>query len=153
MRGKGLLLGVALLLLVARFPASPQAKPEECYCSAGAGGAAYGLTKSGTDTARCTGLRVAYRMKDVDRRAKIIERAEPSYTEAARENQVEGVVRLLVVLCPSGAVSNVKVVKGLPDGLTEKAISAARQIRFTPAEKDGRNVSQYVVLEYNFNIY
>jgi hypothetical protein len=50
-------------------------------------------------------------------------------------------------------VSGVSVIKGLPDGLTEKAISAAKQIRFSPAQKDGRTVSQYIVLEYNFNIY
>jgi hypothetical protein len=50
-------------------------------------------------------------------------------------------------------VQGISVVKGLPDGLTERAISAAKQIRFTPAEKDGRTVSQYVTLEYNFNIY
>ncbi|MBA3323229.1 MAG: energy transducer TonB, partial [Pyrinomonadaceae bacterium] len=39
------------------------------------------------------------------------------------------------------------------DGLTEKAIEAARRITFTPAEKDGRPVSQYITLVYNFNIY
>jgi outer membrane biosynthesis protein TonB len=44
-------------------------------------------------------------------------------------------------------------VSRLPDGLTEKAIEAARRISFTPAEKDGRKVSQYVTIEYNFNIY
>ena len=32
-------------------------------------------------------------------------------------------------------------------------VAAAAQIRFEPAQKDGRAVSQYVVLEYNFNIY
>jgi len=41
----------------------------------------------------------------------------------------------------------------LPDGLTEKAIAAARSIRFQPAQKDGRPVSQYAVIEYSFNIY
>ncbi len=49
--------------------------------------------------------------------------------------------------------ANVLVVKGLPDGLTEKAIAAAKQIRFQPAQKDGRAVSQYAVIEYSFNIY
>ncbi|MDX6695309.1 MAG: hypothetical protein QOF02_3861, partial [Blastocatellia bacterium] len=38
-------------------------------------------------------------------------------------------------------------------GLTEKAIAAARQIRFSPAMKDGRAVSQFVQIEYNFNLY
>ena len=32
-------------------------------------------------------------------------------------------------------------------------MSKARQIRFEPAQKDGRAVSQHVVLEYDFNIY
>ena len=31
--------------------------------------------------------------------------------------------------------------------------AAAKAIKFTPAQKDGRPVSQYVVFEYNFNIY
>ena len=61
--------------------------------------------------------------------------------------------QLRAILSASGSVTSITTVKRLPDGLTEKAISAARQIRFTPAEKDGRAVSQYVVLEYNFNIY
>jgi len=42
---------------------------------------------------------------------------------------------------------------GLPYGLTERAIAAARQIKFTPATKDGRPVSMYIQLEYNFNLY
>jgi hypothetical protein len=37
--------------------------------------------------------------------------------------------------------------------LTEKAISAARMIKFMPAMKDGRAVSQYIQIEYNFNLY
>ena len=53
----------------------------------------------------------------------------------------------------SGEVTGISVVKPLPDGLTEKAIQAARQIKFRPAQKDGHVVSQYIVLEYNFNIY
>jgi hypothetical protein len=50
-------------------------------------------------------------------------------------------------------VTNLSIVKGLPDGLTDKALDAARHMLFFPAEKDGRSVSQYAVLEYNFIIY
>jgi protein TonB len=89
----------------------------------------------------------------VSRKALITFKPEPGFTEEARKNNVTGVVRLRAILHASGGVQSISVVKGLPDGLTEKAIAAARQIRFTPAEKDGRAVSQYVVLEYNFNIY
>jgi TonB family protein len=94
-----------------------------------------------------------FRQNEVTRKALITFKPEPGFTEDARKNNVTGVVRLRAVLHASGSIQSISVVKGLPDGLTEKAISAARQIRFTPAEKDGRNVSQYVVLEYNFNIY
>jgi hypothetical protein len=41
----------------------------------------------------------------------------------------------------------------LPFGLTEKAIAAARLIKFVPAMKGGRPVSVHMQLEYNFNLY
>jgi protein TonB len=94
-----------------------------------------------------------YRRDEVTQRALITFKPEPGFTEDARKNNVTGVVRLRAILHASGSVQSISVVKGLPDGLTEKAIAAARQIRFTPAEKDGHAVSQYIVLEYNFNIY
>ena len=94
-----------------------------------------------------------FRHDEVSARAVITFKPEPGFTEEARRNNVTGTVRLRAILHANGAVTNVSIVKGLPDGLTEKAIAAARQIKFRPAQKDGRAVSQYVVLEYNFNIY
>ncbi|HEV7842477.1 MAG TPA: energy transducer TonB, partial [Pyrinomonadaceae bacterium] len=94
-----------------------------------------------------------YTTKDVTSKARILSRPEPQYTEEARRNQVTGTVVLRAVFSAGGAVTNIKAVKGLPDGLTEKAISAARQIKFVPAQKEGRNVSQYIQIEYNFNLY
>ncbi len=49
--------------------------------------------------------------------------------------------------------TGITAVSGLPYGLTERAIAAARQIKFVPATKDGRPVSMYIQLEYNFNLY
>jgi TonB family protein len=89
----------------------------------------------------------------VTRKAVITAKPEPGFTEEARKNNVVGVVKLRLVLGSNGQVSNISVVKPLPDGLTERAISAAKRIQFTPAQKDGRNVSQWVTIEYNFNIY
>src|SRR5579885_570745 len=86
--------------------------------------------------------------KDVTQRALITSKPEPSFTEAARKDNVTGLVRLRAVLSASGAVTGITVVKGLSDGLTEKAIEAAKQIKFRPAQKDGHAVSQYVTLEY-----
>ncbi len=94
-----------------------------------------------------------FRMPEVTRKAVIVYKPPPGFTEEAKNNNVTGVVRLRAVLSSSGAVTNISVIKPLPDGLTEKAINAARHIMFLPAQKDGRTVSQYIVLEYNFNIY
>lgn len=74
-------------------------------------------------------------------------------TEAARRNNTEGTVVLQAILTKTGEVTNIKVTKGLPDGLSESAVEAARKIKFEPAIKDNRPVSQYIQLEYNFNNY
>jgi protein TonB len=89
----------------------------------------------------------------VNVKARILSRPEPQYTEEARKNQVSGTVVLRAVFSSSGQVTNIRAVSGLPNGLTERAIAAARQIRFTPAMKDGHAVSQYIQIEYNFNLY
>ena len=94
-----------------------------------------------------------FNTREVSRRAQVLSRPEPLYTEEARRNQVTGTVTLRLVLNADGTVTNVTAISRLPDGLTEKAIAAARQIRFTPAERDGRKVSQYATIQYNFNIY
>jgi TonB family protein len=91
--------------------------------------------------------------REVNVKARILSRPEPQYTEEARKNQVSGTVVLRAVFSSSGQVTNIRAVSSLPYGLTERAIAAARQIRFTPAMKDGRAVSQYIQIEYNFNLY
>ncbi|HEX8131264.1 MAG TPA: energy transducer TonB, partial [Pyrinomonadaceae bacterium] len=61
-------------------------------------------------------------------------------------------VKLRLLLAADGTVRNIVPLVTLPDGLTEAAVAAARRIEFTPALKDGRAVSQYVTVEYNFNL-
>lgn len=94
-----------------------------------------------------------HKISEVTRRAQIIDRPEPLYTEEARKDQVTGTVALRLVLNANGTVTNITAISRLPDGLTEKAMEAARRIKFTPAEKDGHKVSQYATINYNFNIY
>ncbi len=91
--------------------------------------------------------------KEVSSKARVISKPEPQYTEEARKNQVTGTVVLRAVFTSSGQVTNITTRAGLPYGLTERAIAAARQIKFVPATKDGRPVSMYIQLEYNFNLY
>lgn len=50
-------------------------------------------------------------------------------------------------------VSTIQVIAGLSYGLTESAVEAAKKIKFTPATKDGKRVSMWLQLEYNFNLF
>ena len=91
--------------------------------------------------------------REVSQKARVLSKPEPQYTEEARKNQITGTVVLRAVFTSGGQVTNIRAVSGLPYGLTERAIAAARLIKFTPAMKDGRAVSMYIQLEYNFNLY
>lgn len=91
--------------------------------------------------------------REVDQKARVLSKPDPSYTEEARKNQIVGTVVLRAVFSSSGTVTNIHAVSGLPNGLTERAIAAASQIKFVPATKDGRPVSMWMELQYNFNLY
>jgi TonB family protein len=99
---------------------------------------------------KCDGA--VYEAKDVSQRARIRDKPIPKYTEAARKHNVNGTVALTAILCRSGQVTDIQVVKGLPHGLTESAIDAAKRIKFDPALKDGEAVSQTTQLEYSFSV-
>ena len=90
---------------------------------------------------------------EVEQRARLLFKPEPQYTEEARRNQITGTVVLRVVFASSGEVVQIRAVRMLPFGLTERAIAAARQIKFAPAMKSGHPVSVHMQLEYNFNLY
>jgi TonB family protein len=94
-----------------------------------------------------------FRGSEVEQRARLISKPEPQYTEEARKNLVTGTVMLRVVFTNLGQVDQIRAVQTLPFGLTERAIAAARQIKFQPATRGGRPVSVHMQLEYNFNLY
>lgn len=91
-------------------------------------------------------------VSNVDTRPILIFRVEPKYTEEARRNKIQGVVRARILVGADGLVKRVVVVSGLPDGLNEQAILAAKQLRFKAATKDGRPVATWmnnVEIEFN----
>jgi TonB family protein len=100
-----------------------------------------------------SGLEQILPPREVEQRARLLLKPEPQYTEEARRNQITGTVMLRVVFSSLGQVEQIRALQTLPFGLTEKAIAAARQIKFVPATKGGRPVSVWMQLEYNFNLY
>lgn len=83
----------------------------------------------------------------------IFEKVKPSYTNRAREKNERGKVRLKVEFGKDGLVKRVILVKGLKFGLNEKAINAARLLKFLPPEKSGIPYTVTKFVEYNFDIY
>lgn len=70
----------------------------------------------------------------------LLSKPAPVYTEEARRLHIEGTVTMKVIFAASGEVRIVGVLKGLGHGLDEAAATAARQIRFSPARRDGQPV-------------
>ena len=84
---------------------------------------------------------------------RIVSKPRANYTDAARQNQVQGTVTLRVTFLASGQIGSISPVSGLPYGLTEQAIAAARQIRFEPQMVNGSPVAVTKQVQYSFTIY
>jgi TonB family protein len=83
----------------------------------------------------------------------ILYKERAKYTEEARRHLLQGTVVLSVVFGADGRLHDIRIIKGLPYGLTENAIEAAKNIRFQPAVRYGKPVSVRTVLEFNFALY
>ena len=88
----------------------------------------------------------------VDMKPQMLNKPRPNYTEEARKNKIQGVVLAQLLIGADGSVKQVRIRRGLADGLNEEAIRAAYQIRFKPAMKGGQPVSYWVGIEIEFNL-
>jgi len=87
---------------------------------------------------------------EVQTSARILETPLAQYTDEARRANTHGDVRLRLVLAADGTVKNVFPIRSLGHGLTESAMKAARQIRFEPAIRNGKQVSEFMTFVYEF---
>jgi TonB family protein len=88
-----------------------------------------------------------------DQGVKIVSKPRAIYTDEARTNQIQGKVVLRVTFSVNQQIGAISIVSGLPDGLTEQAIAAARNIKFEPAKQNGKPISVTKLIEYTFTIY
>lgn len=82
----------------------------------------------------------------------VVDRVEPKYTDTARTARVAGVVILEAIIDKNGRVDQVKVLKGLPMGLSDEAERAVRQWRFKPGTMNGQPVDVIFDLTVNFKL-
>lgn len=83
----------------------------------------------------------------------ITSKPKANYTDAAKDNQVQGTVNLRVVFNANGTIGDISPVNGLPYGLTEQAMAAAKKIRFEPPKKNGKPYATVKILQYHFVLY
>ncbi len=84
---------------------------------------------------------------------EIIEKPRPGYTDQARGQNVQGQITLLVLFSFDGQITEISVLQSLGGGLTVKALSTARKVKFSPKIRNGKPVSQLKIIQYNFTIY
>ncbi len=77
---------------------------------------------------------------------------DPHYPEEARHARIQGVVILQTVIDTIGNVTDVRVLKGLPSGLTESAVQAVSSWRFEPATLEGKPVAVYYLVTISFSV-
>ncbi len=77
---------------------------------------------------------------------------QPRYTEEARKARVQGVVILKAVLDRLGNVTDVEVLKGLPEGLAESAVQTVATWKYQPATLDGQPVAVYLNVTISFSL-
>ena len=83
---------------------------------------------------------------------KILKKVDAVYPPAAKEARITGTVILRVLVGRTGEVEDVEILKGLPKGLSDAAVTAVRQFRFEPATADGRPVPARMTLTFNFSL-
>src|SRR5258705_1135757 len=90
----------------------------------------------------------------------ISKKPEPEQPGNYQGPEINATVVLKVIFRSSGKVTDIKVAKVIPEGISKelsqdlikRCIKAAQKIKFRPATKDGHPVSMYMQLEYNFHL-
>jgi protein TonB len=95
---------------------------------------------------------VAAKLGEGIRNPTVAKEVRPVYSMEAVRDRIQGVVKLEMVVREDGTVGDVRVISSLHHDLDASAVAAARQWRFRPATKDGREISVVVNLELSFKL-
>lgn len=98
---------------------------------------------------KCSGR--VYLAQEVTRRAKITGTLAVPMTKEALAHEVHGRIVIEAVLCRTGRVTNMRVIEGLPFGMTERVLGVLSELEFVPAEVNWHTVSQKQRFEFGFN--
>ena len=105
-------------------------------------------------TAQAQNTRIVYAPGNGVSLPVLLTEVKPNYTQEAKDARIQGTVLLECVVESDGRVGEVKVTRSLDAvlGLDQEAITAAKQWRFKPGEKDGKPVAVRVHIEIAFTL-
>jgi feruloyl esterase len=78
---------------------------------------------------------------------------EPKYSKSARKQNIQGIVKLSVIIGRDGKVYDPKVLKSLEPSLDANAVEAVKKWKFVPATKDGHPVAVEMTLEVDYSLW
>lgn len=128
----------------------------ELYERLGGGANAFELSQAEALRVQVQGVvesdpsRVIFFGWETDTHIFILQKPEPRFPREERGKHVSVTVRVRAVLTADGEVKHIVVLTEQPRAFSESSVEAAKAIKFKPAVKDGRTVSQFVTLEYGF---
>jgi TonB family protein len=80
----------------------------------------------------------------------VLESGTPSYTDAARQMGLHGVVQIYLWVTENGTPDHLRIVKPLGLGLDEAALAAVVKYKFAPATQNGKPVKVDLYIDVNF---
>jgi TonB family protein len=90
-----------------------------------------------------------YTPREVDERARITNKLE-NPPRPGSDCPSQGTVKLKMILHRSGEVRGVTIIEGIGCSYDGATVEAARGLKFKPAVKGGRPVSQYQIFMYSY---
>lgn len=91
------------------------------------------------------------RISGVVMRTKLVKTVQPEYPEKARKKNVQGIVKLDIVIGRNGRVKSEKVTDG-PKLLVKAAENAVKQWRYQPTLLKGKRVEVETEVEVGFKL-
>jgi protein TonB len=82
----------------------------------------------------------------------VLKHVNPDYDAAARQERIQGSVKLVAIVEPDGTASGIRVIKSLDERLDRQAIKALGQWQFNPGHKDGAAVRVQTEFEMTFSL-
>lgn len=91
------------------------------------------------------------RISSVVMQTKVVQTAPVKYPKAARKKNIQGVVKLDIVIRPNGTVKSVKVTDG-PKELTKAAVNSVKHWRYQPTVMNGKRIAVETTVAVQFKL-